>query len=73
MTSRRRLAASALPMLFAVAAAPRTAFAKSAGPEPVPACRDGIPCHAGKSGLRADDGAAGPCPFCAGLAAAGKK
>ena len=73
MTSRRRLAASALPMLLAVAAAPRTAFAKSADPEPAPTCRNGIPCHAGKSGLRADDGAAGPCPFCAGLAAAGKK
>ncbi|NKE15610.1 hypothetical protein [Neoroseomonas oryzicola] len=73
MTSRRRLAASTLPMLLAVAAAPRVAFAKSAGSEPVPACRDGIPCHAGKSGLRADDGGAGPCPFCAGLAAAGKK
>lgn len=71
MTTRRRLAATALPMLLVAAAAPR-AMAKSLGPATPEACRPGQPaaaCTAAKARLLADGGKgdAGSCLHCAGL------
>lgn len=72
MTTRRRLAATALPMLLLAAAAPR-AMAKSLGPAALEACRPGQPaaaCAEAKTRLLADGGApgdAGLCPHCADL------
>jgi len=69
MTTRRRLAAAALPLLaFAVAA--RGATGKSIGPAALEACRPGAPaaaCAEAKDRLVADGGdlaAAGLCPHC---------
>lgn len=68
-TTRRGLAATALPLLM-LGAGLRAAAAKSAGPEPVPAdaCVPGTPskrCAAAKARFNAEaaDGA-GACPHC---------
>ncbi len=69
-TTRRGLAATALPLLM-LGAGLRAAAAKSAGPEPVPddACTPGTPskrCAAAKARFIADGaGDAAGCPHCA--------
>lgn len=70
MTSRRLLAASALPLLFLAATARGTA-AKSLGPAALEACRPGAPapaCQAAKNALYADGAAGGGCPHCSAAA-----
>lgn len=74
MTTRRRLAASALPLLL-IAAAPRFASAKSAGPAELAACRPGAPsraCAEAKARFLADGGEGGGCPHCAALTNTGR-
>lgn len=69
-TTRRGLAATALPLLL-LGAGMRAAAAKSAGPGPLEACRPDAPlaaCAEAKARLLADGGdGAGVCPHCAGL------
>ena len=70
MTTRRRLAATALPLLM-LAAAPRGAAAKSSGPAEPGACRPGLPakaCAEAKARFVADGGDDGGCPHCAAAA-----
>lgn len=75
MTTRRRLAASALPLLL-LAAAPRLATAKSAGPAEIETCRPGAPskaCAEAKARFLADGGDdGGGCPHCAALTKQGR-
>lgn len=72
MSTTRRLAASAIPMLL-IAGAMRGAAAKSLGPAALEACRPGAPlaaCAEAKTRLLIDGGdaaAAGLCPHCADL------
>ncbi|MBR0678993.1 hypothetical protein GXW74_00705 [Roseomonas eburnea] len=72
MTTRRRLTATALPVLL-FAGALRGAAAKSAGPAALEACRPGAPaeaCAEAKTRLLIDGGdpaEAGLCPHCADL------
>ena len=67
-TTRRGLAATALPLLM-LGAGLRAAAAKSAGPETLDACVPGEPskrCAAAKARLLADGGEdPGGCPHCA--------
>jgi hypothetical protein len=69
-TTRRTLAATALPLLL-LGAGLRAAAAKSAGPEALDACVPGEPskrCAAAKARFLADGGEdAGGCPHCAAL------
>ena len=67
MSTRRRLAATALPLLM-LAAATRGAVAKSAEPG---ACRPGLPakaCAQAKTRFVADGGDDRGCPHCAAAA-----